>query len=410
MLSRHRKTLLLIPGDGIGCEIFEAMRPLVARVADLAELDVQWRRAGYSVWKSDGVTITPEVLAQAGRCDAVLFGAEDTEAYGAVAPRERPASALLQLRRTVGGFANLRPVRVLPALADRSSLRPDITRGVDIMIVRELLGGLYFGRPSGIERTPSGARAVDTMVYESFEIDRIARVAFELARMRKGRLCSVDKANVLSCSHLWRERVSAIAADYPDVTLTHLYVDNCAAQLIRRPAQFDVIVTENTFGDILSDAAAVLAGSIGMLPSACVGAGLKGASRGLYEPVHGSAPDIAGKGIANPLGAILSLAMALRHSLQHPPLAESLERAVADVLNAGTMTADLGGGATTRDMAMAVLDALETIAARACRALLPGVQRDRPRPPAAARPSPRSALPASAPGPASSRWSRTRGS
>jgi 3-isopropylmalate dehydrogenase len=357
-MSQPRKQLLMIPGDGVGPEIFDSMRALVTRLAQVANLDVRWRQAGYSVWKSHGATIAPDLLAQAARSDAVLFGAEDSEGYSWMAPEERPASALLELRKTMGGFANLRPVRVLPAMEDRSPLRPEVTRGVDIMIVRELLGGLYFGRPSGIERTRSGARAVDTMVYEAFEIERVARTAFALARTRKGCLCSVDKANVLSCSHLWRETVSALASEYPDVQLTHMYVDNCATQLIRRPTQFDVIVTENTFGDILSDAAAVLAGSIGMLPSACLGAGLHGASRGLYEPVHGSAPDIAGRGNANPLGTILSLAMALRHSLAQPVLADALDEAISHALDAGIMTSDLGGHATTKEMAIGVLDRL----------------------------------------------------
>jgi 3-isopropylmalate dehydrogenase len=358
LMTLYRKQLLMIPGDGVGPEIFDAMRALVTRLAQLADIEVRWGQAGYGVWKKHGSTMAPELLEQASRSDAVLFGAEDTEGYSWMPPEERPASALLQLRKTMAGFANLRPVRVLPAMEDRSPLRPELVRGVDIMIVRELLGGLYFGRPRGIERTSSGARAVDTMVYEAFEIERVARVAFALARARNGRLCSVDKANVLSCSYLWRETVSALASEYPDVQLTHMYVDNCATQLIRRPSQFDVIVTENTFGDILSDAAAVLAGSIGMLPSACLGTDLNGALRGLYEPVHGSAPDIAGRGVANPLGTILSLAMALRHSLAKPDLAAAVEQATSDALAAGIMTPDLGGHAITAEMAAGVLDRL----------------------------------------------------
>jgi 3-isopropylmalate dehydrogenase len=266
------------------------------------------------------------------------------------------------MRKAVACFANLRPVRVLPAMEARSPLRPQVTHGADILIVRELLGGLYFGQPRGITRTATGASAVDTMAYDSTEIERVARVAFELARQRSGRLCSVDKANVLSCSHLWREVVTALGAQYPDVKLTHMYVDNCATQLIQRPTQFDVIVTENTFGDILSDGAAVLAGSIGMLPSAALGSGKSGCQRGLYEPVHGSAPDIAGKGIANPLGTALSLAMALRYSLDQVNLANDLERAVAETLESGVMTRDLGGTASTSDTMAAIVERLSVTA------------------------------------------------
>jgi 3-isopropylmalate dehydrogenase len=358
-MTTHKKQLVLIPGDGVGPEIFEAIRPLVARITAAADVDAHWREAGYGEWRSVGQTIATDVLALAESSDAVLFGAEDSEGYSWMAPNERPGSALLQLRKLMGGFSNLRPVRVFPAMEDRSPLRPEITHGVDILIVRELLGGLYFGQPRGIERTEAGARAYDTMEYTSSEIERVAHTAFALARQRKRRLCSVDKANVLACSFLWRETVSALASQYPDVELTHMYVDNCAIQLIRRPSQFDVILTENTFGDILSDASAVLAGSIGMLPSACIGATVKGASRGLYEPIHGSAPDIAGKEIANPVGTILSLAMALKYSLARPVLADQLEKATAAAIEAGVLTRDMGGQATTSQAAAGVVERLQ---------------------------------------------------
>jgi 3-isopropylmalate dehydrogenase len=349
--------LILIPGDGIGPEIFDALRPIVDAAAHDAAFVPRWAEAGLAHWQRHGTAITPELLQCASTCQAVLFGAEDSAGYADVPPPQRPASALLQLRHLIGGFANLRPVRITPGMEERSPLRPERVRGTDLVIVRELLGGLYFGQPSGIEATPEGRRAIDTMAYTQAEIERVVRVGFELALRRRRKLCSVDKANVLSCSHLWRETVTAMAVEYPQVELTHLYVDNCAMQLIRNPLQFDVLVMENMFGDILSDATAGLQGSLGLLASASIGGDLGGRTRGLYEPIHGSAPDIAGRGIANPVGSVLSLALALRYSFAAPEAADRLEAAVAAVLAAGQTTPDLGGRCTTTQVAQAICDA-----------------------------------------------------
>ena len=305
----------------------------------------------------------PERTLAAARCaDAVLLGAVGAPGLDALPADKRPERALLGLRKGLGVFANLRPVRLHPALVAASALRPEIVRGTDLLIVRELTGGLYFGTPRGVEGVGEDRRARNTLSYTAAEIGRIARVAFEAARVRRKRVTSVDKANILEVSQLWRDVVSETARAYPEIRLEHLYVDNAAMQLLARPREFDVILTENLFGDILSDEAAMLAGGIGMLPSASLGEG-----PGLYEPVHGSAPDIAGRGAANPLGAILSAAMLLRHSLGLPGEAERVEAAVGQVLQEGARTADLARGdetvMTTRAMGQRVREALERVAA-----------------------------------------------
>src|SRR5205807_2685373 len=277
-------------------------------------------------------------LSLAKEADAILFGAVGGPRYDALPRAKRPEQALLRLRKELGLFANLRPAQVHPQLAAASALKAEVVSGLDILIVRELTGDIYFGEPRGIRVTGDGGReAFDTMRYSESEVRRIARVAFDAAGKRGKTVCSVDKANVLETSQLWREVVSAEAAKYPDIALTHMYVDNCAMQLVRNPKQFDVIVTGNLFGDILSDEASMLTGSIGMLPSASLDA----AGKGLYEPIHGSAPDIAGRGVANPLATILSAAMMLRYSLKQPQAAERIEAAVSKVLRAGLRTADI---------------------------------------------------------------------
>lgn len=354
----------MLPGDGVGPEIFSALKPIVGWLQSNMDLDVNEAVSGYSAYLAHGVTLPRDTLSQALDSDAVLFGSEDNEAFSTLHPSERPSSALLELRQKLGVFANLRPVRINPSLVGRSPLKPEIISGADFIVVRELLGGLYFGTPRGVETLPDGRRrGVDSLVYFSDEIERVARVAFELARSRRNKLCSVDKGNVLATGALWRDVVSSLGrSEYPDVELSHMYVDNCAMQLVRLPSQFDVIVTENTFGDILSDCAAMIPGSIGMLPSASLSQqDESGRRRGLYEPIHGSAPDIAGKNLANPIGTILSLAMALEHSLGAPELAMRLEQAVEAVLETGTRTRDLGGDGTsgTREMAQAIADRLQ---------------------------------------------------
>lgn len=356
--------LLVLPGDGVGPEIIAAIEPILKWVElSVADLEIKSGTAGYSSYLLNGSTLTEDTLSEALRSDAVLFGSEDTEAFEGIPPDQRPGSGLLKLRQQMGVFANIRPCRVLPALSLQSPLRHEIVAGVDLVIVRELLGGLYFGRPRGIELLQDGRRrAVDSLVYHSDEIERIARAAFELARTRRHRLCSVDKANVLASGSLWREVVTTLGSrEYSDVELSHMYVDNCAMQLVRAPKQFDVIVTENTFGDILSDCAAMISGSIGMLPSASLAAEvITGSRRGLYEAIHGSAPDIAGKDLANPIATVLSLAMALKHSLNAADQSSQLELAVEAVLNQGWRTRDLGEGRLvgTREMAHLIADRL----------------------------------------------------
>lgn len=334
------KTIAVLAGDGIGPEIVAQAVRVLKEVAGRFGQEFRFEEAlvGGIAYDETGHPLPPETLALCKRADAILFGAVGGPKWDTVQPPSlRPElGALLPLRKELGLFANLRPARLYPALASASALKQElVSGGLDILVVRELTSGIYFGDPKG--RTNEGRRAVDTCVYSVEEIERIARVGFESARKRGRRLCSVDKANVLETSRLWRETVTRIGAEYADVELSHMLVDNCAMQLIRDPRQFDVIVTENMFGDILSDEASMLTGSLGMLPSASLGQG----TTGLYEPIHGSAPDIAGKGVANPLATILSAAMLLRYSLGLEEAAQTIERAVEKTLAAGYRTADI---------------------------------------------------------------------
>ncbi|MCE3026109.1 3-isopropylmalate dehydrogenase [Salinicola sp. DM10] len=333
------KKILVLPGDGIGPEITaEAVKVLDAcRAAGLdAELDEGL--VGGAGYDAEGHPLPESTLAKAKAADAILLGAVGGPKWDTLEDlSKRPEKGLLGLRKNLNLFANLRPALLYPQLAEASTLKPEVVSGLDIMIVRELTGGIYFGQPRGIE-TRNGERVgYNTYVYSESEIERIGRVAFEMAHKRGGKLCSVDKANVLEVTILWREVMNRLAREYPDVELSHMYVDNAAMQLVRAPKQFDVVVTGNMFGDILSDAAAMLTGSIGMLPSAS----LNERQQGMYEPCHGSAPDIAGQGLANPLATILSVAMMLRYSLGESALAERIERAVGQVLDAGLRTADI---------------------------------------------------------------------
>ena len=354
----HR--VLVIPGDGIGAEIM----PHALRVLDALGLDFAFSHAdaGGCAIEKHGVPLPPETLDAARAADAVLLGAVGGPQWDALPMDKRPEKGLLGLRSGLDLFANLRPALLFAPLAEASSLKAELVAGLDILIVRELTGGIYFGEPRGVTVDNGGRRGFNTYVYDEREIARIARVAFDLAAKRNGRLASVDKANVLEVTQLWRDVVTEVHADYPHVELEHLYVDNAAMQLVRRPKQFDVVVTGNMFGDILSDVAAMLTGSLGMLPSASLNA----SGQGMYEPVHGTAPDIAGKDVANPLATILSAAMMLRYSLNEAPAAERVESAVDAVLNQGVRTADiLGDNAQgnlrqvgTREMADAVIAAL----------------------------------------------------
>ncbi len=344
--------IAIMAGDGIGPEVTaEARRVLEALGLNLSFEDglvggIAYRRAGHP--------LPPETLDLAERADAILFGAVGDPDYDGLEREMRPEQAILGLRKALGLFANLRPAKLFPGLEDASALRPEIARAIDLVIVRELTGDVYFG-DKGRGRTRKGLReGHDLMRYDEVEVARIARVGFEIARGRSKRLVSVDKANVLETSQLWREIVNEVAADYRDVTLHHMYCDNAAMQLVRNPGQFDTVVTGNLFGDILSDQAAMCVGSIGMLPSAS----LDGEGKGLFEPIHGSAPDIAGQGRANPCAAILSAAMMLRHSLDLPEPAARIEAAVASALEGGARTPDIGGDASTRAMGDAVLAAL----------------------------------------------------
>lgn len=361
------KNLLLLPGDGIGPEVMDQARRVLAWLQETnrASFTISEALVGGASIDAHGVPITDAVMQAALAADAVLFGAVGGPQWDKVSFDIRPEAALLRLRKELAVFANLRPAKVFDALVDSSSLKPELVRGLDIMIVRECIGGIYFGEPRGIETLPDGSkRGVNTEIYTTMEIERVARVAFELARKRNNALCSVEKANVMESGLLWRQTVAALGqAEFPDVTLSHMYADNCAMQLSKNPRQFDVIVTGNLFGDILSDLAAMLTGSLGMLPSATLGAvDAAGRRHAFYEPIHGSAPDIAGHGIANPLAQILSLALLLRYSFDMREDAELIERAVETVLNAGARTADLAapGAAKLGTVAMgnAVLAAL----------------------------------------------------
>ena len=331
-------SLTIVAGDGIGPEVTdEAIRVLEAIAQGFGhELKLTRKNIGGAALAASNDPLPPDTLEACLSASAVLLGAVGSPAFDKNPGHLRPEAGLLRLRKELGAFANLRPAKCFSALLDNSPLRPEVVRGTDVMIVRELLGGAYFGQPRSIDGPPGSRQAVNTMRYSEPEIERIARVAFELARKRKGKVLSVDKANVLECSRLWREVVSRVAAEYPDVKIGHQYVDSAAMLLVLRPTEFDVLLTENMFGDILSDQAGGLVGGLGMLPSASIGGPV-----GLYEPVHGSAPDIAGQGIANPLGAILSAAMLLRHSFHLQQEAVCIESAVGAVLEAGHRTRDL---------------------------------------------------------------------
>ena len=353
--------ITLLPGDGIGPEIMAVTVEVMNQVGSQLDLEFNFQEAlmGGRAIDATGTPLPDDTLATCRQSDAVLLAAIGGYKWDALPRQQLPETGLLALRAGLGLFANLRPATILPQLVEASSLKREVVEGVDIMVVRELTGGIYFGEPKGIFETETGEkRGVSTMAYKDSEIDRIGRVAFATAQKRQGRLCSVDKANVLEVSQLWRDRITALAADYSDVELSHLYVDNAAMQLVRWPKQFDTIVTGNLFGDILSDAAAMLTGSIGMLPSASLGAD----GPGVFEPVHGSAPDIAGQDKANPLAQILSAAMMLRYGLNQPAAADKIEAAVNQVLDQGYRTGDIMAegmtGVGCRGMGDAILKAL----------------------------------------------------
>src|SRR6201997_1672917 len=353
--------ILVVAGDGIAPEVTNEAVAVLREVAELGghEFTFAERRIGGVAIVQDGSPLPADTLEAALASDAVLLGAVGGNEFNSLPPNKRPEAGLLQLRQALGGFANLRPSFAWPALAQNSPLKAEVVNGTDILFVRELLGGLYFGEPRAWDKD-TGA-AWNTMRYTRDEVIRVARVAFELAQARRKKLTSVDKANVLEVSQLWRATVTELAAQYPDVTLEHQYVDACAMHLMNTPRNFDVVLTENLFGDILSDEAAVITGSLGMLPSATIGGAIN-----LYEPVHGSAPDIAGKGIANPLGAILTAAMLLRHSGKLEQDAQAVETSVRKVLEEGYRTADLARGETkmtvsTQEMGKLVHQALNEI-------------------------------------------------
>ena len=353
--------MLSLPGDGIGPAIVAQAIKMLDALRDRHGLKIEYEEAliGGAAIDATGDPLPATTLERARQADFVLLGAVGGPKWESLDIRVRPEKGLLRIRAGLGLFANLRPALLYPQLAAASTLKADVVAGLDIMIVRELTGGIYFGEPRGVRTLPNGERqGYNTEVYSESEIRRIARVAFDLAMKRSRRLCSIDKANVLECTELWRNVVGEVARDYPQVELSHMYVDNCAMQLVRRPKQFDVILTNNIFGDILSDLASMLTGSIGMLPSAS----LNEQGRGLYEPIHGSAPDIAGKDIANPIATVLSVAMALRYSLDEPALASKVEQAVSRVLDRGLRTADImSDGMTqlgTEAMGNAIVQAL----------------------------------------------------
>jgi len=358
------KKILILPGDGIGQEIVaEAVKVLDWLRAE-AGLDVELEQAlvGGSAYDATGTPLPEETLNLAKAADAVLLGAVGGTKWESLDISVRPEKGLLGLRSGLGLFGNLRPALLYPQLVGASTLTPALVSGLDLMIVRELTGGIYFGQPRGVRTLDNGERqGFNTLVYSESEIRRIGTVAFDIAMKRGRRVCSVDKANVLECTELWREVMIDVARDYPEVELTHMYVDNAAMQLVREPKQFDVMVTTNMFGDILSDCAAMLTGSIGMLPSASLDAD----GKGMYEPIHGSAPDIAGQGVANPLATILSAAMMLRYSLDAPALAERIEAAVNSVLEQGLRTADIHSEGTTRVGTAQMGDAVVTSLAQA---------------------------------------------
>ncbi|MCV3213511.1 3-isopropylmalate dehydrogenase [Plectonema radiosum NIES-515] len=338
MTQNYRITLL--PGDGIGPEIINVAVDVLKIVGKQFDLQFEFQQAlmGGAAIDATGVPLPDDTLEMCRNSDAVLLAAVGGYKWDSLPSNLRPEAGLLGLRAGLGLFANLRPAKIIPQLIDASTLKKEVVEGVDIMVVRELTGGIYFGKPKGIFETETGEkRGVNTMVYSESEIERIGRVAFETARKRGGKLCSVDKSNVLEVSQLWRDRITSLSQEYPDIELSHMYVDAAAMQLVRAPKQFDTIVTGNLFGDILSDAAAMLTGSIGMLPSASLGD--KGP--GVFEPVHGSAPDIAGQDKANPLAQVLSAAMMLRYGLNQSAAADKIENAVLQVLESCDRTGDI---------------------------------------------------------------------
>ena len=358
----HR--ILLLPGDGIGPEVVEQARRVLVATAGVFDLDLVFDSAdlgGVAIDRhGDPYPETTRLLAR--EADAILLGAVGGPKWDTLPAGERPERGLLAIRSDLDLFCNLRPAMLYPQLADASSLKPELVAGLNLLIVRELTGGIYFGEPRGVETSADGVRrGFNTDVYDEGEIGRIARLAFQFAQKRNGGLCSVDKANVLEVTMLWRDVVTEVSAEFPEIELSHMYVDNAAMQLVREPKQFDVVLTGNLFGDILSDTAAMLTGSIGMLPSASLNA----ESRGLYEPVHGSAPDIAGAGKANPLATILSAAMLLRYSLDEGPAADAIEASVEHVLNEGLRTLDIAtspaDAATTEAMGDAVVAAITSL-------------------------------------------------
>lgn len=359
-MSKTHK-IVILPGDGIGPEVMAEVKKVIGWLERKAGLsfDIHEDDIGGTAYDHYGVPFADETLARCKSSDAVIMGSVGGPQWDNVEYNKRPEAGLLRARKELGLFANLRPALVFDALAEASTLKTEIVKGLDILIVRELTGGVYFGEPRGIEDLGNGERrGVNTQVYTTSEIKRVGRVAFELARKRNGKVTSCEKANVMESGKLWREDITALhAAEYSDVTLEHMYADNCAMQLLRNPRQFDVIVTDNLFGDILSDEAAMLTGSLGMLPSASLGAP---GTPGLYEPVHGSAPDIAGQGKANPLATILSFSMALRYSLNEGKAADNIEAAVQDVLNAGIRTPDIMARGCKEVSTAAMGDALVT--------------------------------------------------
>ncbi|KAL7191503.1 hypothetical protein ACSBR2_023559 [Camellia fascicularis] len=336
----RRYTITLLPGDGIGPEVISVAKNALQLAGSLEGIEFGFKEmpVGGAALDLTGVPLPEETLSAAKKSDAVLLGAIGGYKWDNNEKHLKPETGLLQLRAGLKVFANLRPASVLPQLVDASTLKKEVAEGVDLMVVRELTGGIYFGKPRGFGSNENGEEiGFNTEVYATYEIDRIARIAFETAQKRRGKLCSVDKANVLEASMLWRKRVMAIASEYPDVELSHMYVDNAAMQLVRNPKQFDTIVTNNIFGDILSDEASMITGSIGMLPSASLGE----AGPGLFEPIHGSAPDIAGQDKANPLATVLSAAMLLKYGLGEEKAAQRIETAVLDTLNRGFRTGDI---------------------------------------------------------------------
>ena len=357
------KRILILPGDGIGPEIMaEAVKVLrLANEKFSLGVELEFDDLGGAAYDRYGVPLADETLGRARAADAVLLGAVGGPKWDTIDPAVRPERGLLKIRSQLGLFGNLRPAILYPQLADASTLKPEVVSGLDILIVRELTGGIYFGQPRERRVLDGERQAYDTLPYSESEIRRIAKVGFDMAMVRNRKLCSVDKANVLASSQLWREVVEEVANDYPEVALSHMYVDNCAMQLVRAPKQFDVIVTDNMFGDILSDQASMLTGSIGMLPSAS----LDTQNKGMYEPCHGSAPDIAGQGIANPLATILSVSMMLRYTFGEVKAADAIEQAVSLVLDEGLRTGDiLSDGCKrvgTAEMGDAVASALKKL-------------------------------------------------